>query len=81
VIAFTSSPQVRRLFAVAEAAGREAALRSALHRTVIAAVGPVVAEELARRGFAATVAPSDAFFMKPLVSAIVAACGSVAAGR
>ena len=79
VIAFTSSPQVRRLFAVAEAAGREAALRAALHSIVIAAVGPVVAEELQRRGVAATVTPSDAYFMKPLVSVIVAACGGGAA--
>ena len=75
VIAFTSSPQVRRLFVVAEAVGRDAALRTALHSIVIAAVGPVVAEELQRRGFAATVTPNDAYFMKPLVSAIVAACG------
>jgi len=72
VIAFTSSPQVRRLFAVAEADGREAELRRALGQTTIAAVGPVVGEELERRGLRAAVMPAGTFFMKPLVSAIEA---------
>ncbi|HMK78186.1 MAG TPA: uroporphyrinogen-III synthase, partial [Xanthobacteraceae bacterium] len=40
LIAFTSSAQVKRLRDVAAASGREAALRSALARTTIAAVGP-----------------------------------------
>src|SRR5207249_11912524 len=73
VIAFTSSPQVKRLFDVAQAAQRESALRTALAITTIAAVGPVVAAELQRRGFVAAITPDHSYFMKPLVSAIVAA--------
>ena len=49
-IAFTSSPQVQRLFEVAAATRREEALQTALQGIHIGAVGPVVAEELRRRG-------------------------------
>jgi uroporphyrinogen-III synthase len=73
VIAFTSSPQVRRLFEVATATGREGRLRTALQSTDIAAVGPVVAAELRRRGLDVAITPDHSYFMKPLVSAIVAA--------
>jgi len=72
-IAFTSSPQVRRLFEVAKSVQREAALDAALHRTAIAAVGPIVAEDLRRRGFDVPITPDRSYFMKPLVTAIVAA--------
>jgi uroporphyrinogen-III synthase len=71
-IAFTSSPQVRRLFDVAKSADREAELRAGLARIRVAAVGPVVAAELAARGIAVAVTPEDAYFMKPLVRAIAA---------
>ena len=73
VIAFTSSPQVERLFEVAKATKREAALGTALRATAIAAVGPVVAGELQRRGLKVTITPDHSYFMKPLVSAIVEA--------
>ena len=73
VITFTSSPQVRRLFDVAKATGREEKLRGALQSTAIAAVGPVVIAELQRRGFDAAITPDHSYFMKPLVTAIVAA--------
>jgi uroporphyrinogen-III synthase len=74
VIAFTSSPQVKRLFDVAERAGRTAELQNALQQVSIAAVGPVVAAELERRGLVVSILPSgDTYFMKPLVSAISAA--------
>ena len=76
VIAFTSSPQVQRLFDVATATRRELVLQTALRTTAIAAVGPVVAGELQRRGFIATITPDHSYFMKPLVSAIVAALSS-----
>jgi uroporphyrinogen-III synthase len=72
-IAFTSSPQVERLLEVAKATQREGMLQTALQATAIAAVGPVVAEELRRRGFGVTITPDHSYFMKPLVSAIVAA--------
>jgi uroporphyrinogen-III synthase len=74
-IAFTSSPQVERLFAVAKSSGREGMLQKGLQATAVAAVGPVVAGELARRGITVSITPTGAYFMKPLVTAIVAALG------
>ncbi|HEY4367968.1 MAG TPA: uroporphyrinogen-III synthase [Steroidobacteraceae bacterium] len=71
VIAFTSTPQVERLFAV----GPQDLVEAALQRTQIAAVGPVVAESLARHGVAARLMPQESFFMKPLTSAMEAALG------
>ena len=73
VIAFTSAPQVRRLFDVARALDHEQALQAALAQTRVAAIGPVVAAELQRFGVPATIMPSGRYFMKPLVLAIVAA--------
>ena len=73
-IAFTSSPQVRRMRDVACAAGREAELRQGFDRTAIAAVGPIVAAELVALGVKVNIAPrDDKFFMKPLVRELVAA--------
>jgi uroporphyrinogen-III synthase len=72
-IAFTSSPQVQRLFEVAVATRHEETLRAALRGIQIGAVGPVVAEELRRRGVEVTIIPDRSYFMKPLVSAIVTA--------
>jgi uroporphyrinogen-III synthase len=74
VIAFTSAPQIRRLFDVAHASARVEKLRAALQKTIVAAIGPVVSAELERRGVTATIMPSGgAYFMKPMVSAIIAA--------
>lgn len=66
VIAFTSTPQVERLFSV----GPLELVKSALERTQIAAIGPVVAEALARHNVTAQLMPQDSFFMKPLTSAM-----------
>jgi uroporphyrinogen-III synthase len=74
-IAFTSSPQIARLFDVAAKTGREAALVAGLGRAQIAAIGPVTAGALARRGVEAAIVPSGRYFMKPLVTAIVEALG------
>ncbi|MEQ1580229.1 MAG: uroporphyrinogen-III synthase [Steroidobacteraceae bacterium] len=71
-IAFTSTPQVTRLFAVADAA----TVQSALARTLVAAVGPVVAETLAARGIKAQITPTESFFLKPLTTALEAALGA-----
>ena len=78
VIAFTSSPQVRRFFAVAREANREATLQAALARTRVAAVGPVVAAELKTRGINVAIAPDSSYFMKPLVRAIASEMGGEA---
>ena len=70
-IALTSSGQVRRLVDAARAHGREDQLRNALANTPIASVGPVVSDELQAHGFKATITPAeDAFFMRPLISAM-----------
>jgi uroporphyrinogen-III synthase len=75
-IALTSSGQVRRLFEVAEAHGCEARLREGLARTPIASVGPVVSDELISHGLRADISPpNDAFFMKPLISAMAVRLG------
>jgi uroporphyrinogen-III synthase len=75
-IALTSSGQVRRLVTVAQAHGCEARLRDGLARTPIASVGPVVSDELKSQGLRADISPAnDAFFMKPLISAMAAALG------
>lgn len=71
VIAFTSTPQVERLFAV----GPPELVKAALERAQIAAVGPVVASTLARHDIAARLMPQDSFFMKPLTSAMEDALG------
>jgi len=80
MIAFTSKPQVKRLIAVATAHDRLAGLQSGLARTLVAAVGPVVADELARSGIEVSVMPDSSFFMKPLVRAAEAAFAADAAG-
>jgi uroporphyrinogen-III synthase len=66
-VAFTSSPQVDRLFEVAEESGRSAALAEGLGRVTVAAVGPIVAEALAARGVRVAVCPPQGFVMKNLV--------------
>ena len=78
-IALTNLGQVRRLFEVARARQREAQLRDGLARTPIASVGPVVSDELKSHGLRADISPAnDAYFMKPLISAMAAALGKSA---
>lgn len=73
-IALTSSGQVRRLMEVAQAHQCEAQLRDGLQRTPIASVGPVVSDELTTYGLSTDIYPAnDAFFMKPLISAMATA--------
>jgi uroporphyrinogen-III synthase len=73
-IALTSSGQVRRLMEVAQAHGCEARLRDGLARTPVASVGPVVSDELKSWGVRTDIFPAhDAYFMKPLISAMSAA--------
>jgi uroporphyrinogen-III synthase len=75
-IALTNLGQVRRLVEVAQAHGCEDRLREGLERTPIASVGPVVSDELKSHGLRTDISPAnDAYFMKPLISAIAAALG------
>jgi len=71
-IAFTSTPQVERLFAVAPAGE----VCTALGRTLVAAVGPVVAAALARHGVEPRLMPEEDFFLKPLTAALEEALGA-----
>src|SRR3981081_4098585 len=75
-IALTNLGQVRRLMEVAQAHRCEARLREGLARTPIASVGPVVSDELNSHGLRTDIYPAnDAYFMKPLISAMAAALG------
>ncbi|WP_166305766.1 uroporphyrinogen-III synthase [Bradyrhizobium sp. 2S1] len=73
-IALTNLGQVRRLVEVARARGCEDRLRDGLARTPIASVGPAVSDELKSQGLRTDIYPAeDAFFMRPLISAMAAA--------
>ena len=75
-IALTNLGQIRRLIDVARGRGLEARLREGLTKTPIASVGPAVSDELAFHGLVADIYPAnDAFFMKPLISAMAATLG------
>ncbi|HBH01508.1 MAG: hypothetical protein A2W08_12295 [Candidatus Rokubacteria bacterium RBG_16_73_20] len=59
VVAFTSSPQVRHLFLVAERLGLAEGLAAALRgRVTVAAIGPVCRAALAERGITPAVEPA-----------------------
>ncbi len=70
-IAFTSTPQIERLEEVAKQHGLEAELRQGLARIRIAAVGPVAASALKKRGFDVAAMPATSFHLKPLINALV----------
>ena len=76
-IAFTSGAQVERLFAVAP----EPQVQAALARTHVAAIGPIVADALARHSVPVASMPHESFFMKPLASALEAAFGAPSSAR
>ncbi|KQT13961.1 MULTISPECIES: uroporphyrinogen-III synthase [Bradyrhizobium] len=70
-IALTNLGQVRRLIEAAKAHGIEARLRAGLERTLIASVGPAVSGELAAHALRTDISPpEDAYFMRPLISAM-----------
>jgi uroporphyrinogen-III synthase len=70
VLVFTSSPQVDRLYEVASARGLQVTLQQGMERTRVAAVGPVVAENLRRKGARVDICPDQGFVMKNLVRQI-----------
>lgn len=72
-IAFTSATQVRRLFQIARSGAGEDALLASLAAIKVAAVGPVVADELNQRGVGVDLMPESSYFMKPLVRELVKA--------
>ena len=75
-IALTNLGQVRRLVEVARARGCEDRLREGFERTPIASVGPAVSDELKAHGLRTDIFPADdAFFMRPLISAMATELG------
>jgi uroporphyrinogen-III synthase len=70
VLVFTSSPQVDRLFEVAAERALEPMLHAGLQRVRVAAVGPVVADNLRQRGAPVNICPEQGFVMKNLVQHI-----------
>lgn len=64
---FTSTPQVKRLYQVADRKGLASYVTDALNGLEVAAVGPVVAESLAELGVKVSLMPESNYFMKPLV--------------
>jgi uroporphyrinogen-III synthase len=70
ILVFTSSPQVDRLFEVAAEHGLDEPLRQGLHRTRVAAIGPVVADNLRQRNVPVHICPEQGFVMKNLVQHI-----------
>lgn len=70
LIAFTSSPQIRRLQQVAGKTNRAEALATAMQRTQIAAIGPVTAEAVTRAGWKPTLELEGSLHLKPFVGAI-----------
>jgi uroporphyrinogen-III synthase len=74
-IVFTSSPQVDRLYEVAEERNLQEVWKHALDRVMIASVGPIVSDTLTRKGARVDVQPEQGFQMKNLVVHIRRAFG------
>lgn len=66
-IAFTSTPQLKRLLQVARRNHVEAELVARLNQILVAAVGPVMARALEEQGITVGVVPESTYFMKPMV--------------
>lgn len=79
-VVFTSSPQVDRLFEVAAQRGLQSLLQQGMQRTRVAAVGPVVAENLKQQGARVDICPEQGFVMKNLVQQIKKAAETDAHG-
>lgn len=71
-IAFTSLQQVERLFRLIDTE----TLKHALGCTVVAAIGPVVADALRAHGVVPQVVPEDSYYLKPLTQALIERLGS-----
>lgn len=80
-IAFTSMQQVTRLFRVAADHDRGDVLRQALARTLVAAVGPLVAESLLAHGITPQVTPEGSYYLKPLTQALIRQLGAAPDAR
>jgi uroporphyrinogen-III synthase len=75
VLIFTSTPHAERLHQLIEQEGMEELWQRALGRIKLAAVGPIVAESLRKRGLQVHICPEQGFVMKNLVRQIARAYG------
>ncbi len=71
MMTFTSQPQYSRLLEVAKRHHKEELLHEGLARVHVAAIGPVVGEQLRGAGVEVAVMPESLFFMKPMVTELV----------
>ena len=71
MMTFTSQPQLKRMQDVANRTGSAEELIASLNRIKVAAVGPVVAEQLREAGIQVAVMPESLYFMKPMVTELV----------
>ena len=70
LVAFTSKPQVKRLFSIAKEYGLESKLMEGLARTHVAAIGPIMQQELQDHDVEVSVMPEGKYSMKPLIKAV-----------
>ncbi|MFL5340965.1 MAG: uroporphyrinogen-III synthase [Gemmataceae bacterium] len=75
-LVFTSASQVDRLYEVATERKLESELATGLMRTKVAAVGPIVADNLRHHGAPVDICPEQGFVMKNLVKHIKTALTS-----
>lgn len=71
MMTFTSQPQYARLRDVAQRHDKETLLSEGLRKVSVAAVGPIVGEQLREAGVTVAVMPESLFFMKPMVTELV----------
>lgn len=75
-IAFTSMAQVDRLYQFAAKSSLTAQLTAGLERTLVAAVGPVVADALRAKAARVDLMPEASYFLKPLTQALCERLGT-----
>lgn len=73
-IAFTSLQQVERLFRLVDSEQ----LKEALAHTLVAAIGPIVADALRAHGVQPQVVPEESYYLKPLTQALIERLSSCA---
>ena len=71
MMTFTSQPQLKRMQSVARGIGMEAELIDSLNRIKVAAVGPLIADQLHSAGVRVAVMPESLYFMKPMVTELM----------
>ena len=75
VITFTSQPQLKRMLSVAKKTDQVEDLIAVINKIKVAAVGPVVEEQLKQAGIQVDIMPESSFFMKPMIRKMVEVIG------